>query len=159
MQKQRAADEIHSDWQNRVGSWLSGNNTAKRNKDKVADRGRKNISDSAGATVMQIRLSGKKIYMAAEAVDFRKAIDGLCGLLPRQLEAGDIYIFYNKGKNKLKILGWHGNGFALLYKRLEKGKFTIAGDILTEEQLSWLLAGLDWEEMTSWGELKYKDFY
>ena len=108
---------------------------------------------------MQIRLSGKKIYMAVEAVDFRKAIDGLCALLPKQLEAEDIYIFYNKGKNKLKILGWHGNGFVLLYKRLEKGKFTIAGNILTEEQLSWLLAGLDWERMSSWGELKYSNFY
>lgn len=110
---------------------------------------------------MQIKLSGKKIYMASEAVDFRKAIDGLCSLLPAGIEKESVYIFYNKRRNKLKILGWHGNGFALLYKRLEKNKFTISREKqhLNEEQLSWLLAGLDWEEMSNWGALKYQNFY
>lgn len=99
--------------------------------------------------------------MATEAVDFRKAIDGLCLLVPEQLEAESIYIFYNKSKNKLKLLGWHGNGFALLYKRLEKGRFTISkkNNSINEEQLSWLLAGLNWEEMSNWGELKFTEFY
>lgn len=108
---------------------------------------------------MQLKLSGKEILLAQEAVDFRKAIDGLCGLI-KGIEAEKIYIFYNKARNKLKILGWHRNGFILLYKRLEKRKFVIGRNKrLDAQQLSWLLAGLDWEEMSNWGELKYKDFY
>ena len=108
---------------------------------------------------MQIRLSGKKIYIASEAVDFRKAIDGLCNEIAEDFQQESIYIFYNKGRNKLKILGWHGNGFMLLYKRLEKGKFKIGScGTIKEQELTWLLAGLDWENMSNWGELKYKDF-
>ena len=108
---------------------------------------------------MQIKLSGEKILLASEAVDFRKAIDGLCSIITEDVREAGIYIFYNKSRNKLKILGWHGNGFILLYKRLEKNKFKIGRDgQLTEQELSWLLAGLDWEQMSSWGELKYRDF-
>ena len=110
---------------------------------------------------MQITLSGKTIWLAAEAVDFRKAIDGLSVLVAEDFAKDAIYIFYNKARNKLKILGWHGNGFILLYKRLEGGKFTIcrSGAMPNEQQLSWLLAGLDWQQMSNWGELKYRDFY
>lgn len=109
---------------------------------------------------MQIKLSGKKIYLAGEAVDFRKSIDGLCMLLDGLLEREHVYIFYNRRKTRLKILGWHGNGFVLLYKRLERGRFTVkqGNNNLTAEQLSWLLAGLDWEEMSHWGELKFTNF-
>ena len=71
-----------------------------------------------------------------------------------------IYVFYNKARNKLKILGWHGNGFVLLYKRLSKGKFTVSQKTNpNEQQLSWLLAGLNWEQMSNFGELKYNSFY
>lgn len=109
---------------------------------------------------MQLKLTGKDILLAEEAIDFRKSIDGLCGLVT-DLSTEKIYVFYNKARNKLKILGWHGNGFILLYKRLEKRKFIISGKnkSLDLQQLSWLLAGLDWEEMSNFGELEYKDFY
>lgn len=109
---------------------------------------------------MQLKLTGKEIVLAQDAVDFRKSIDGLCGLIT-EINIEKIYIFYNKLRNKLKILGWHRNGFILLYKRLEKRKFVINGEnkSLDVQQLSWLLAGLDWEEMSNFGELKYKDFY
>lgn len=59
-----------------------------------------------------------------------------------------IYIFYNKDRNRVKILGWHKNGYILIYKRLEQGKFFVQtnGDNLqiSSEQLSWLLSGVDW---------------
>lgn len=155
------ADGVYSVRRNKTVHRFGGNNIAECNQDKAADRGGKNIGNSAGIIGMQIKLSGKKIYLAEEAVDFRKAIDGLCALLPEELEADSIYIFYNRSRNKLKLLGWHGNGFVLLCKRLEKKKFTISKEkrLLNEEQLSWLLAGLDWETMTDWDELKYSKFY
>ena len=109
---------------------------------------------------MQIKISGTKILLASEAVDFRKAIDGLCVLVKEDIQEDGIYIFYNKARNKLKILGWHRNGFILLYKRLEKGKFKIGRNgTIKEEELSWLLAGLDWEQMSNYCEYKYQDFY
>ena len=66
--------------------------------------------------------------------------------------AAGIFVFCNRAKDKLKVLVWHDNGFVLLYKRLEKGKFTIIPDqdassvVLDEQQLNWLLAGLDWDK-------------
>ncbi len=109
---------------------------------------------------MKIQLSSKQIWLAKEPVDFRKAIDGLCAEVADCFDKDSIYVFYNKSCNKLKILGWHGNGFILLYKRLSKGKFTISQKTaLDEEKLSWLLAGLNWEQMSNFGELKYNSFY
>ena len=59
-----------------------------------------------------------------------------------------IYIFYNKNLDRLKIIGWHRNGFIMLYKVLETGKFFVQcdGDNLqiNPEQLNWLLIGVDW---------------
>ena len=82
---------------------------------------------------MHLRLSGKQIYLASEAVDFRKAINGLCSLISGEIQEEEIYIFYNKGRDKLKILGWHRNGFILLYKRLEKGRFSIFKEMNKKE--------------------------
>lgn len=110
---------------------------------------------------MKIRLSGKKIWLSKEAVDFRKAIDGLCSIVAEDFNKDAIYVFYNKARNRLKVLGWHGNGFVLLYKKLERGKFTISQrkTVVNEQQLSWLLAGLNWEQMLNFRELKYNSFY
>lgn len=117
---------------------------------------------------MQLTLSAPKIWFYRDAVDFRKAIDGLVGLVQSEMNLNPtegIFIFRNRGRDKLKILAWHGNGFVLLYKRMERNKFTIACDSTThsvtldEKQLSWLLAGLDWESMRSWNTLSYDDYY
>jgi len=101
---------------------------------------------------MQITLQGEKILLANKALDFRKSIDTLCSYIIDEMkkEPGDgIYIFYNKNFNRIKILSWHRNGFALIYKRLEHGKFFIhaEGDNLEidSSQLNWLLIGVDWK--------------
>ncbi len=115
---------------------------------------------------MQLQLESTKIYVAYKPVDFRKGIDGLSEYVLNEY-AGSlnqcIYIFHNKGKDKLKVLFWHNNGFVLLQKRLEKGKFvTPTSDkntAITNQQLSWLIAGLDWSSMSNWKELTYEDYY
>jgi transposase len=67
------------------------------------------------------------IRFALEPVDFRKSIDGLAmavGLaLGRDPLCGELFIFRNKRRNALKALYWTPNGFVLLYKRLERGRF------------------------------------
>ncbi len=81
----------------------------------------------------------------------------------RHPQAG-IYIFYNRARDKVKILGWHRNGFVLIYKRLEQGRFHVDKQsdeavTLDKRQLSWLVAGLDWSSMSTWNDLEYDEFF
>ncbi len=97
-------------------------------------------------------LSNHKVFMATQAVDMRKSIDSLSVLVSVELEKspmdGCLYLFFNKLKDKVKILYWDRNGFVLYYKRLEKSRFKIPafeGETyqLDECKLQWLLSGLD----------------
>jgi len=73
----------------------------------------------------------------------RKSFDGLCGIVQSQLECdpcnGNVYIFMNKQRNKIKLLHWEDGGFVLYYKRLESGNIELPG--LSEEvdslKISW----------------------
>lgn len=117
---------------------------------------------------MQLTIQAPSILLCIKPVDFRKAIDGLLDLVLSDLDVDprkNIFIFYNRGRDKIKILAWHKNGFVLLLKRLEKGQFFNVTDNasnlinVTPQQLSWLMAGLNWVAMTEWGELEYRDFH
>jgi transposase len=116
---------------------------------------------------MQLMIQAPSILVCTQPVDFRKSIDGLLDVVLSNLHVDPhthIFIFYNRDRNKIKVLAWHKNGFVLLLKRLEKGKFFNKLDDsnlinVTPQQLSWLIAGLNWVSMTEWGELEYKDFH
>jgi len=116
---------------------------------------------------MQIQLYGKKIFVFREPIDFRASIDGLSALITNSLQQNPqsgVYLFYNKKRDKIKCLSWHKNGFILLYKRLEQGRFYFdfkASQGATEmnmDELQWLLAGLEWQKMRHWRELSYDKF-
>lgn len=116
---------------------------------------------------MQLQLYGKKIWLYRSAIDFRSSIDGLSYLICNHLKQNPqegIYLFYNRGRDKLKGLSWHKNGFVLFYKRLEKGRFPIcfnkeSGAVeIQADELGWLLAGLEWQKMKDWRELNYDKF-
>lgn len=93
----------------------------------------------------------------------RKSIDSLSIVAADGLEVnpmlGQLFIFYNKYGDKIKILYWDKNGFCLWYKRLEKGKFKLPGKNkayeLSVEQLRWLLDGLDISSLSPIKELNY----
>ncbi len=75
-----------------------------------------------------ISLNGQsKVYVAIEAVDFRKGILGLKSYcketLKKNPESGVLFLFKNKRKTSIKILVYDGQGFWLMMKRLSKGKF------------------------------------
>jgi transposase len=59
----------------------------------------------------------------------RKSFDGLSGLVQNTLEnnpcSGDVFIFINRRRDKIKLLHWQGISFTLYYKRLEKGTFEL----------------------------------
>jgi transposase len=93
------------------------------------------------------------VYLVAGATDMRKQIDGLAGLVIDQLQAdpfsSHLFVFCNRGRDKLKLLFWHNNGFWLCYRRLERQRFWWpdargAGPLtLSLRELSWLLEGLN----------------
>jgi len=68
-----------------------------------------------------------RVYIAREPVDFRKQIDGLALIVQETLGldpfSSHLFVFTNRTRDKLKLLYWHRNGYILLYKRLEKGRF------------------------------------
>jgi len=101
---------------------------------------------------MEIALQSEKIFIANKPIDFRRAIDGLCVLIVEDMQkepSKGVYIFYNKNLNRVKILDWHRNGFVMLYKRLESGKFFVCGDDgdlqINSDQLNMLLIGINWK--------------
>lgn len=86
-------------------------------------------------------------YLCASSTDMRKGIDSLAGLVTNELRknplTGDLFIFINRRKNQIKMLHWQGDGYAVFYKRLEKGTYELpAGNSLTAEQLLFLLQGV-----------------
>ena len=69
-----------------------------------------------------------RYFLYREATDMRKSFDGLSGLIRQntkhELLGGDVFIFINRRSDRIKLLMWDVNGFALYYKRLEKGTFS-----------------------------------
>ena len=101
--------------------------------------------------MLTLGFSGR-ILVAVEPVDGRKGIDSLAGVVRSVLLgdplSGDLFVFKNKSGDKLKILAWMGDGFALYLRRLERGTFafpnaTDAGAVVTPTQLAMILGGLD----------------
>ena len=97
-----------------------------------------------------------RIFLCVQPVDFRKAHDGLCALVRDRFEddpfSGDLFVFHNGAKDRVKLLVWDRNGFWLLYKRLEQGTFPFAARgegtrvEITRAELSMLLDGLEWKD-------------
>ena len=57
----------------------------------------------------------------------RKGFDGLSGLIRDGLQkdplSGDVFIFFNKRRNQVKLLLWEKDGFSIYHKRLEGGTY------------------------------------
>ena len=94
---------------------------------------------------------GLTVYLHRAPVDFRLSINGLANLVQHGLGldpfAACVYVFSNRRRNRVKVLGWDCNGFWLLLKRLEEDRFIWPSEqevpTLTVEQLHWLLEGID----------------
>lgn len=104
---------------------------------------------------MKMFVGAGDIYLHREFVDFRKSINGLVAIVEQEMQLSPfekaLFVFCNKGRDKVKVVYWDQTGFCLWYKRLEKERFkwprknqsTVMH--LTEPQWRWLLSGYDIE--------------
>jgi transposase len=97
-----------------------------------------------------------RIFLCRSAIDMRKGFDGLHGVVLEVLRqdplSGDLFVFLNKRRDRVKLLIWEGDGMLIVYKRLERGTFAPPagnGDSVTlsSAQLSLLLGGIDLAQM------------
>jgi len=92
-----------------------------------------------------------EILLCSEAVDMRKGSNGLVGLVRDVLKeeplARKLFVFQGKRKDRVKILYWHYNGFAVWSKRLQTGRFKFPSGTesvtLTRSALRMILEGVD----------------
>ena len=71
--------------------------------------------------------SKQRYFLYGVAADMRKGFAGLSGLvrehIDHELLSGDVFIFINRRRDRIKLLMWDATGFALYYKQLERGTF------------------------------------
>jgi len=93
-----------------------------------------------------------RCYLHRGVTDMRKGIDSLCGVIRNELckdpMSGELFIFFCRGRRRIKILLWEEDGYALYQKRLERGTFEIPEgkslhQTITAEQLNLILSGLN----------------
>ncbi len=73
--------------------------------------------------------SSQRYFIYSDLADMRKGFDSLSGLVRSEFKmnplSGDVFIFLSRTRNKIKLLQWQNDGFAIYYKRLEKGRFEL----------------------------------
>lgn len=92
-----------------------------------------------------------RIYLACGKTDMRKSIDGLSAIVSQNFNLNPfenaLFLFCGGKRDRMKALLWEGDGFLLLYKRLEGGAFqwprtTEELREITPQQFRWLIEGL-----------------
>jgi transposase len=92
----------------------------------------------------------QRYFLYRGTTDMRKGIDSLAGLVRGELQmdplSGDVFIFFNRKANQVKLLHWEKDGFGMYYKRLERGRFelpTTGGHQLSSQTLGFILSGVE----------------
>lgn len=95
----------------------------------------------------------KKIYLATGYTDLRRGIEGLAGIIRFQFELdpydrNTLFLFCGRRCDRIKALLWEGDGFLLMYKRLDNGAFNwprskAEAVTISEDQFQMLMQGLE----------------
>jgi transposase len=93
-----------------------------------------------------------RIYLCTAPTDLRRGFDGLAALTREVLHedplSGHLFVFCNRREDRLKLLYWDRDGYAVWYKRLEKGRFHLpmpgeANGRIDGRALAMMLEGVD----------------
>jgi transposase len=95
-----------------------------------------------------------EVYLCTLPTDMRRGFDGLMRMaeehLQRNVLQGGLFVFVNRGRDRVKLLYWDQDGLAVWYKRLERGTFAVpqvdeetVSVILSATELAMLLGGVD----------------
>lgn len=97
----------------------------------------------------------EKIYIACGYTDMRKNIDGLIAVVQQNFQLNpfqnSLFLFCGRRRDRIKALYWEEDGFVLLYKRLESGRFqwpmsAEAVRSISNQEFRWLLEGLSMDQ-------------
>lgn len=94
-----------------------------------------------------------KYFLYSQPADMRKGFDSLSGIVSSRMQGqvldGSVFIFLNRSRTHIKLLHWEGDGFALYYKRLERGTYELpahdaacASLPVSYQQLQFMLQGV-----------------
>jgi transposase len=97
-----------------------------------------------------------RIWLCTTWADMRRGFDGLAEMVRQHLAddplSGHLFVFRNRRGDRVKLLYWDGDGYVIVYKRLEEGVFRFpvpalgpAGVRLRAAELAMLLDGVDWQ--------------
>jgi transposase len=101
-----------------------------------------------------------RVYLCLTPCDMRKSFDGLHALVREHLEldafGGHLFVFASRRKDRVKILYWDRDGFAMWSKRLEEGTYAVPWAEsaqerrreITAQELGALLSGIDLAQAT-----------
>ncbi len=96
-----------------------------------------------------------KVFIACGYTDLRRGIDGLASMVHSQFNldpyTNTLFLFCGRKRDRIKALYWEGDGFLMLYKRLEESVFQWPKNNeemkqLTPQQFRWLMEGLSIEQ-------------
>jgi len=100
-------------------------------------------------------IPAEQVIICCGYTDMRRGIDGLASMVQQVFKLDpcgpNLFLFCGKRRDRIKALYYEGDGFVLLYKRLERGCYqwprrASEARLITERQLRWLLEGLSIEQ-------------
>jgi len=111
-------------------------------------------------------INAEKVYLSVGYTDMRASIDGLATIV-KQIYKLDpftksLFLFCGRKSDRIKAIYWEGDGFMLMYKRLESGRYQWPRNEkeareITGQQLKWLLEGLKREQPKAIKSVAYVD--
>lgn len=96
-----------------------------------------------------------RIFVATQPVDGRKGVDSLAAIVRSALLldplSGHLYVFFSKRCDRVRVVYWDRNGFALWTKRLERGRYhptfsadgRLSASAIEAAELALILEGID----------------